>query len=178
MCRRSRYEASMRGALLALVALAFSGCAPGDPSAGSPSGGNSAPNCSTGTLVVLADPSPGSRVAPKTRAIEIASNALISKAGIVLAVGIFGKTANEIRPLYGPIATPSPSPTPPPADSDSRARSASPYVASPQEFPSPLYYEARGFSLQPKEIYSVRIAALHSSCNVTMIKGALFRTKP
>jgi hypothetical protein len=121
-------------------------------------------------------------VSPKKKTIEIASNAVITRSGVALAVGVFGKSANEIEPLYGPVATPSPSPSPSPTPTvppqavkfvQQRAQGS----ASPQEFASPLYYEAHGFTLQPRETYVVKVAAMHNDCKVTMIKGALFKTK-
>lgn len=159
--------------------LVIVGCGISDPGAGSPFTGNASLNCSTGTLVVLSNPHPGSRVTPKKRTIEIASNAVITKAGLALAVGIMGGSGNEIRPLYGPLATPSPSPTPsltPPPARPFNSLSVTPPLIVPQEFPSPLYYAARGFSLQPRQTYTVRIASLHSACRVTGIQGAYFRT--
>jgi|HubBroStandDraft_4_1064222.scaffolds.fasta_scaffold00014_79 hypothetical protein len=148
-------------------------------SAGSPMGGNTSPNCSTGTLVVLSEPPPGSQVSPKRKVIEIASNAVIVKSGVALAVGIMGGSGNEIRPLYGPLATPSPSPTPSPTPPASPPLDSSPLRPTsivPQEFPSPSYYAARGYSLQPRQTYAVSIVWLHSACRISRIPGATFRT--
>jgi hypothetical protein len=160
----------------ALAAIMLAGCG---SSAGSPLGGNAYPNCSTGTFVVLSEPHPGSRVSPKRKIIEIASNAIIGNAGIALAVGIMGSSGNEIRPLYGPLATPSPSPTPsptPPTAWPLESSALRPRLIVPQEFPSPLYYAARGYSLQPRQSYAVSIAPLHSACRISRIPGATFRT--
>lgn len=163
----------------AFMVIVLGACSPSDPGAGSPFNGNSTPGCSTGTVVVLSNPIPGSRVSPRKRVIEIASSAVITKSGVGLAVGVAGG-ANEIEPLYGPIATPTPSPTPPPAPSfESFGREIWSQHASSgrDEFPNPIYYAARGFSLKPHEDYKVGIASLHSSCRVASIKGASFRTK-
>jgi hypothetical protein len=160
----------------ALATLLLAGCGTGT---GSSIGGNASPNCSTGTLVVLFQPNPGSRVSPKEKVIEIASSAVITKAGVALALGIIGGNGNEIRRLYGPLATPSPSPTPsatPPVAPPLDSRSLRPTSTVPQELPSPFYYAARGYSLKPRQTYGVSIASLHSACRISRIQGAYFRT--
>lgn len=162
----------MRKAILVAGALVVSACSPSDPSAGSAPGGSAAPYCSTGTLVALSDPAPGTHVSPRKRTIVIASNALITRSDVALAVEDTN-FESQTEPLYGPVTTPTPSPTPPPAHSR-RTRPASLLV--PLEFPSPLYYAARGFSLAARETYSVKVASIRSSCRPSLIQGASFKT--
>lgn len=148
-----------------LAGTVLAACSISDPGAGSPYPGHTstpptppASACSTGTQVVLVDPVPGSHVSSKLRKIKIASSGAITTAKAALSVVVIGAMKGEVRALYGPVPAPTSSP------------------AAPIPFPSPAYYAARGFSLEPARTYVVQVAVLHSACKITTIDGAKFRT--
>ncbi len=148
--------------ILAIGGLAA--CSTSDPSAGTPyPGGSSSPPtpppeqaCSTGTQLALADPLPGTRVMATTRPIKIVSNHAISDADAALVLETLKDVTTSPRPLFGPIRKPKHSPAP---------------------FRRNVYYEARGFELQPSTTYKVEVASIESNCKPDPISGAIFKTK-
>jgi hypothetical protein len=162
MSRYHRFNAIMFAAC-ALAIGSLTACSIGDPSAGSPyPGPSSSPPtpppkqaCSTGTQLALVDPLPGAHVMATTRPIKIVSNHVISDAQAALALKILKGATTSPRPLFGPIRKPKHSPTP---------------------FPRNVYYEARGFELQPSKTYKVELASIKSDCKPDAIGGAIFKT--
>ena len=106
------------------------------------------------------DPVPGTSVSSKIGKIEIASSGALTTPKAALSVIALGAMKGQVKVLYGPVPAPTLSP------------------AAPIPFPSPGYYAARGFWLKPARPYIVQIAVLHSTCKITTINGAKFRTLP
>jgi hypothetical protein len=148
---------SLTLAWCAIVVGSLTACGISDLTAGNPFPGSpSHMPCSTGTQVALADPLPGAVVAATKRPIKIVSNLTISNAKAALALKTSRGFMTPPRPLIGPIPKPKNAPTP---------------------FPSPLYYEARGFALQSSTMYAVEVASIGSNCRPKPISGAIFKTK-
>jgi hypothetical protein len=139
-------------------------CGIGDHSAGIPFPGNPPSNkCTTGTIVALEDPLPGSTSVPtQTRQIIIASSVAIRNANAALViVPAHGSLNPNLGPrrLFGPVPSPTISPLPTP-------------------FSNPIFYAAKGFRLKPNRVYDVAVSILGSSCNYSVIGGARFKTAP
>jgi hypothetical protein len=163
MSRCHRFNAiTFAWCVLAIGSLAA--CGISDLSAGTPYPGRSSSpptpppktECSTGTQVALADPLPGARVSATERPIKIVSNHTISNTHPALALKTLKGVTGSPRRLFGPIRKPKNAPAP---------------------FRRNVYYEARGFELQPSTTYKVEVASIGSTCRPNPISGAIFRTK-
>lgn len=157
-----------------------------DPSAGAAFSGNPpSKRCSTGTVIVLVNPVPGSTVTPGERAVEIASNGAIASSAAALAV-TSGAARSPARLLYGPILPPTPTPGTASLSAPSIAKASqstptpaptpSPQPTAPIPFPSPVFYQARGFRLAAHRSYSVDVASETAKCTLNPIGGATFET--
>jgi hypothetical protein len=167
-----------RAIALGIVALVIAACGGGGTTSNPSTTTLGA--CSTGTLLVLVNPVPGSTGVPTTTSVIVASMGAVIYQNSALAIiptstgaPIAGTTPSPPQLLVGPVVAPTPAPTATPMPG---GPSPTPAPSVPLPFANPTYYQASGFVLSSNTTYAVEIANLNAGCVDSPIIGATFST--